>query len=140
MTGRKVWRGIEPWVPRVALLVLPAVWIALAVTLPVSAGRNLTVDVVCSSGNPVVGVWIESRSGGSSFARRGDERSAAFTRYTFRQEFSAPYQVRVGCGGDARQWGLPVESADSDRAYRRLLCEDADPVSARTVGCRDQRL
>jgi hypothetical protein len=140
MTGpdRDAKRRLEAWIPRVALVVLPAAWALLAATLPTSAYRDLTVDVFCTSGNPVVGVWIESRSGGSWFAQRGDTGSAAVVRYTFRQKFTDPYQVRVGCGGNQQQWGLTVASSFSNRAYRRLACNDADAAAAKTGGCRDQ--
>jgi hypothetical protein len=126
------------WIPRAALIALPTAWIVLAATLPVSADRELTIDVFCTSGNPVVGVWIESRSGASWFAQRGDVGSAMVVRYTFRQKFTDLYQARVGCGGNQQQWGLTVVSSFSDRAYRRLACHDTDGTAARTDGCRDQ--
>ncbi|MEU9742200.1 hypothetical protein AB0E12_23750 [Micromonospora chersina] len=131
-------RRRETWIPRATLVVLPAAWVALAATLPASADRDVTIDVFCTSGNPVVGVWIESRSGGSWFARRGDAGSATSVRYTFKQKFTDAYQARVGCGGNQQQWGLTVVSSYSDRPYRRLACDDADDARAAANGCRDQ--
>jgi len=131
-------RRLDVWIPRVALIALPTAWIVLAATLPASADRELTIDVFCTSGNPVVGVWIESRSGASWFAQRGDAGSATVVRYTFRQNFTDLYQARVGCGGNQQQWGLTVVSSFSDRAYRRLACNDTDATAARNDGCRDQ--
>ncbi|MGI5238558.1 hypothetical protein [Dactylosporangium sp. CA-139066] len=131
-------RRLEAWIPRVALVVLPAVWGVLAATLPTSTDRDLTIDVFCTTGNPVVGVWIESQSGGSGFAQPGEPGTAAVIRYTFRQQFTGRYQARVGCGGNRQQWGLSVSSSFSDRTYRRLACNDADADTARSAGCRDQ--
>ncbi|MFV2022264.1 hypothetical protein [Micromonospora sp. LOL_023] len=129
---------VEAWISRAALFVLPAAWIVLAATLPTSAERILTIDVFCTSGNPVVGVWIESRSGGSGFAQRSDSGSTAVVRYTFRQRFADAYQAHVGCGGNQQQWGLPVVSSFSDRTYRRLVCVDIDDAIAEAEGCRDR--
>ncbi|MEV6521517.1 hypothetical protein AB0M43_06255 [Longispora sp. NPDC051575] len=129
-------RWCDTWIPRIALLVLPAVWILLAVTLPAPGSRNLTIDVSCTSGNPVVGVWIESRSGGSGFAERDGSATAGLARFVFRQQFAGPYQARVGCGGTPAQWGRTGGSADNDRAHRRLTCQDTSTDSG---DCLDQK-
>jgi hypothetical protein len=130
--------GSRTWIPRIALVVLPVAWAGLAVTLPTKSNRDLTVDVSCASGNPVVAVWIESRPGGSRFARKGESGRSTDTRFTFRQTFTGPYQVRAGCGGTPEQWGVTVWSAYDDRPYRRLACDDLTVVGTRGAGCDDR--
>ncbi|WP_254897367.1 hypothetical protein [Amycolatopsis sp. Hca4] len=116
---------------------LVIVWAALAVTLPVAVYRDLTTDVSCTSGNPVVAVWIESSSGGSGFARAGQPGSAAAARYLFRQNFAARYQIRVGCGGSVEQWGITAKSTYSEEPYRRIVCDDVHLDGLLTGNCRD---
>lgn len=131
-------RRVGAWVPRIALAVFPATWITLAATLPTAANRDLTIDVSCTSGNPVVAIWIESRSGGSWFAQEGEPGHTKVKRYTYRQKFTEKYQVRVGCGGTQQQWGITVMSSYSDRSYRRLLCDDVNITHTAHDGCRDE--
>ncbi|MFF5084030.1 hypothetical protein ACFY36_43845 [Actinoplanes sp. NPDC000266] len=113
-------------------------WLGLALTLPESDGRDLTIDVACASGNPVVAVWIESRSGGSDYADPGDPGRTAIKRFTFRQKFSDVYQVRVGCGGSRAQWGITVLSSYDEPPYRRLDCDDVEVTGTRGAGCFDR--
>ncbi len=131
-------RRVNAWLPRIALVVFPAAWIVLAATLPTAANRGLTIDVVCTSGNPVVAIWVESRSGGSWWGQKGEPGRTTVKRYTFVQTFTDQYQVRVGCGGTQQHWGITVVSSYNDRPYRRLVCDDVNITDTTADGCRDQ--
>ena len=131
-------QSVGRWASRVGLVGLPVLWLVLASTLPRASFRDLTIDVVCTSGNPAVQVWIESRSGGSEFAKPNSLTQATVARFVFVQTFTGPYQVRVGCGGTPQQWGLTVVSTYGDQTYRRLVCHDLGYHDASTTGCVDQ--
>jgi hypothetical protein len=129
---------LSSWIPRIAILVLAALWIILAATLPQATRRDLTVDVSCTSGNPVVAMWIESRSGGSGLAQEGAADRTSIKRYIFRQTFLGSYQVRVGCGGRAEQWGVTVKSSYLDRPYRLITCDDTFGTAPDAERCVDR--
>ncbi|MFI9011383.1 hypothetical protein ACIGNX_29510 [Actinosynnema sp. NPDC053489] len=124
--------------PYVLLAVLVATWVVLAATVPVTSNRNLTIDVSCASGNPPVGIWVESASGGSWWGEEGEGGSTAVKRFTFRQRFTAEYRVDVGCGGTSGNWGVSAKSANGSAAYRRLVCDDDRLAGTTAAQCRDQ--
>ncbi|GLW91711.1 hypothetical protein [Actinokineospora globicatena] len=123
------------WLPHGLLAGLIVIWVALAATVSAANSRQLTIDVSCSSGNPPVGVWVESSTGGSWWADPGEPGTGVARRYVFQQEFSGPYRVNVGCGGTAGAWGISVSSVDAAQPFRRLVCEDRRTTGGR---CEDQ--
>lgn len=133
--GRRA--GAATWVPYVLLTALVTTWVVLAVRVPVTSNRQLTIDVSCASGNPPVGIWVESASGGSWWGEEGRTGSTSATRFTFQQRFTGDYRVDVGCGGTSRNWGISARSTSGSGAYRRLICDDDRPTGT-TAGCRDQ--
>jgi hypothetical protein len=128
-------RRLDRYLSYVVLILLVLAWLVLFTTLPRAADRQLTLDITCRSGNPVVGVWVESATGGSSWAQRGE---ASRSRFIFKQPFKGDYQVRAGCGGNAGQWGVEARSAHSDVTYRRLLCDDVEFTPPQPASCRDE--
>ncbi|CCH31942.1 hypothetical protein ABZ816_42050 [Actinosynnema sp. NPDC047251] len=131
-------RPAVAWLPYLLLAALLSTWVVLAATLPVAGNRQLTIDVSCTSGNPPVGVWVESASGGSWWAEEGRPGPAAATRFTFQQAFTGEYRVDVGCGGTAEHWGVAATSAGGSAPYRRLVCDDENLAGTATGGCRDR--
>ncbi|MEU0884073.1 hypothetical protein ABZ345_36225 [Lentzea sp. NPDC005914] len=126
------------WFPRVALVVLPVLWIYLGTTLPIATNREVTVDVSCSSGFPVAAVWIESTSGASWYATESPRGTAPFQRFTFKQRFMATYQIRAGCGGTQQQWGITAVSTYGANQYRRVVCDDVHINSISVESCADR--
>jgi hypothetical protein len=120
-----------------AVVVLVAGWIVLLGSLPKAAHRTVTLDVVCTSGQPPVAVWIESASGGSGWAQRGEPGTSPVRRFVYQQAFEGPYEARVGCGGTTERWSIETRSAWQANPYRRLTCDDT--ATAPPPGpCRDQ--
>ncbi|KOV90228.1 hypothetical protein ADL03_02050 [Nocardia sp. NRRL S-836] len=126
--------------PYVLLTILVLTWVVLAATAPAAVNRQLTVDVTCTSGNPAVGAWIESSTGGSWWAEKGEPGTSTARRFVFTQVFEGSYRVDVGCGGTEGQWGVPASSADSSAPYRKLACDDLNVTVTDTVRsrCHDQ--
>src|SRR4051812_9992094 len=120
------------------VVALLAGWIVLLVTLPKAAHRTLTLDVVCTSGQPPVGVWIESSSGGSGWAQRGEPAATPARRFVYQQEFTGLYEARVGCGGTTERWGVETRSSQLTSLYRQLTCDDAAAVPPTPGLCRDR--
>jgi hypothetical protein len=128
----------DRWLSYAVLVILVALWVALMVTVPQAATRSLTLDITCRSGNAVVGVWVENASGASGWAQRSGPSGSAGGRFIFRQLFDADYEVRVGCGGNADDWGVVARSARSRWSYRRMLCDDVDFTPPAPAPCRDE--
>lgn len=128
------------WLPYLLLTALIVTWVVLAMTAPVADNRQLTVDVTCTSGNPAVGAWVESSTGGSWWAENGEPGTSVARRFVFKQAFSGSYRVDVGCGGTRELWGVPASSADGSAPYRRLTCDDLHVTVTTTVAsrCYDQ--
>lgn len=136
MTGARR-SPVDSWAPYALLALLVAAWIALAAAVPVVNNRQVVIDVSCSSGNPAVGVWVESATGGSWWAERGASSSGPATRYTYTQPFTGEYQVNVGCGGTELHWGVTAKSDSGTSPHRRLVCDDH--VAGTTAGrCLDR--
>ena len=129
---------MDAWTSYTLLTVLLVAGIVLALTVPTATNRGLTFDIVCTSGNPVVGAWVESASGGSYWAQKGRAGRATAARFVFRQVFTGEYQVNVGCGGTEEQWGVEGQSARSSHPYRRLVCDDLHVPPSGNVRCWDQ--
>ncbi len=127
-----------PWLPYSLLAALVAIWVLLAVTVPATTSRQLTIDVSCSSGNPPVGVWVESSTGGSWWAIEGEPGAGPARRFVFQQEFNGPYQVNVGCGGTAANWGISASSVEATQPFRYLVCEDRHGTDTSGGRCEDQ--
>ena len=111
--------------PFVALATQICVGVALAATLPVAKPADIGGSVQCSSGRPVVGVWIEGFNGGSQFASiRRDETDPKITDYAYRLPDGGAYQVRVGCGGRPGDWADTVLSSYVGGASHDFVCHD----------------
>ena len=132
------WKRFDAWLSFAVLILLIGLWIVLAATVPKATNRSLTFDISCASGNAVVGVWVESASGGSGWAQESDPSESAVKRYTFQQVFNGSYEVRVGCGGNRDNWGIVANSVQGDRPYRRLVCDDVNSTLPLPAHCRDQ--
>jgi hypothetical protein len=103
------------------LSVITALWL----TLPQPHSRSVAGSVRCASGSPVVGVWVEGRSGGSWFAELNwSDPSRSVARYTYLLPSGGQYQVRVGCGGSSGDWGTTSYSPFVDDARRDFVCDD----------------
>lgn len=122
----------------VVLSILIVGWAVLVITLPRATNRTLTFDVVCRSGNPVVGMWVESVSGGSYWGQAGEPGAAGFARFTYQHTFDGDYELRVGCGGSAQTWGVEARSTQGAWTYRRIVCDDIDFSPPAPARCRDE--
>jgi hypothetical protein len=118
----------------VAVLVLG---LGLALTLPQKVDTRLSLEITCSSGAPVVGVWVEAERGGSGFSERPSGGTANTGPYLFNLEFGGAYHVNVGCGGSRQDWKKETSSTRSDQSVRSLACDDTN--DHKPGPCRDQR-
>ena len=95
-------------------------------TLPKPEPRTVTGSARCSSGAPVVGVWVEGRSGGSWWAddfipKTTDPSTASFVKLL---PHGGQYQVRVGCGGTRADWRTTNYSQYVDEGHHDFICDD----------------
>ena len=80
--------------------------------------------VICASGSPVVGVWIESEAGGSGFAERGDDIGGR-SSYSYTLPNGGRYRAHVGCGGTEQQWATNNKSDFVSGSQNSFLCNDS---------------
>ena len=85
--------------------------------------------VECASGEPVVGVWVESASAGSGWAERS-EPGASRVEYRYTLPVAGRYQLHVGCGGGESDWGSTNFSPFVDGPLNSFICRD-------TAGAQD---
>lgn len=70
-----------------------------------AAPVTVSGTVLCPTGMPVVGVWVQSSGGGSRFAKREPATSVtAMSVYSARVS-SGAVELHVGCGGTPAKWG-----------------------------------
>lgn len=60
--------------------------------------------VVCPSGAPVVGVWVQSTGGGSKFAARAPSKGGTTMSIYSARVNSGAVELHVGCGGTPAKW------------------------------------
>ena len=111
----------------VAICLVAALGVYLWLRLPVLVPRTVSGEVRCSSGDPVVGVWVRVIIGdqsGNGFAQLGppspDRPATLFTR----EVKGKSYVVHVGCGGTRQNWKMTAYSPTIEVTTSRLVCFD----------------
>jgi len=101
-------------------------------TLPVAASPiDAAGKVVCASGAPVVGVWVETEAGDSGWAKLSDANGGE-AMYSYRLRFGGRYQLHVGCGGTATAWGSSNFTPFVDGGEHSFTCLDEVGKTAET--------
>lgn len=128
---------------RMRLLAVSAV-IAVVISTFAAASASAAVNyqirgsVVCSDGQPVVGVWMESSGGGSGWAGwtryPGRPHVARYAR-TFTTSLSTTIYLNVGCGGSPSRWASSSRTPSRTASSGAILFMNArcDP-SAKKCG------
>ena len=108
--GNPIQVGPRQFFARVTLVLL-SLFLMIGLTPgPASAAGTVTVrgTVVCNSGRPVVGVWVNSSGGGSGLSKftpmPGKSNVAWYTRTLSFSTAATALELRVGCGGSASSW------------------------------------
>ena len=104
------------WLSRMAVLLFLVASVSLADVAAANAAGSITVrgTVSCDGGKKVVGVWVNSSSGGSRFATwtafPGRPDVATYSK-ALSTTLPTKLRIDVGCGGTASQWGSNNKSA-----------------------------
>ena len=59
-SSRRIWQRVDVWISYLALTVLIVLGVVLTATVPRTTEGAITLDITCTSGNPVVSVWIDA--------------------------------------------------------------------------------
>ncbi|HEY7145788.1 MAG TPA: hypothetical protein VH637_16225 [Streptosporangiaceae bacterium] len=111
-------------------------------------GTTVTGSVACTSGQPVVGVWVAASTGqaDSGLAHLGPPGTSGFSypigsrgTFSYRLPHAGSYALHVGCGGTAHNWASSDYSALLSSRTVHLRCQDP-PVSAQGTAARGQCL
>jgi surface antigen len=132
-------KALRRWFVAIAAVMVAAVSAEVASSTASAAARS-TVNgvVVCNTGRPVVGVWVEASAGGSGWA--------GWTALPGRPNvatYSGPFQaggtvsLHVGCGANGNQWlsdnwtpAIPTNGSKTINTW----CNDANgPGAVRCV-------
>ena len=108
-------------------LALCLVVLGLTATAPAaSAAVTLNGTVQCISGEPVVGVWVVSNTGGTGWANftpaSGLPSKASFSKSVTNTN---SYYLSVGCGGNAQTWHTTNYSDTVSGNSKYFSCWDA---------------
>ncbi|MFI1258674.1 serine/threonine-protein kinase [Streptomyces netropsis] len=96
---------------------------ATATAAPTSDQGVVGGSVSCTSGNLVVGVWVEAERGsGFAFIRLD---SAGSSSYQYTLPSSETYTLHVGCGGTSKEWAVSVNDAPKVSGRQNsFICND----------------
>ena len=96
--------------------------------------------VQCTSGAPVVGVYVETGTSVQGFASFDAAQSRSVASFAYSVPSDHPYSVHVGCGGTPSAWATDNRSDDVMGAVHSLVCADGQAVAEHShYGvCRDQ--
>lgn len=113
-----------------------AVSIVLLLTFPDRSPSAISGTVTCSSGNAVVGIWVEAHTGASGWADFKPAADRATVRYNYRLRYGGAYVLHIGCGGTSVDWKTSNRTTKTTDAGRDFLCSD-DALGAKEEGlCR----
>lgn len=140
MSGRAVSRAFAS-----ASLVFVIVAATLAVSPPAGAATAMLVrgTVRCSSGQPAVGVWVQSSRDGSGFATTSWQFPNAggyryFQRTVSSSTSTSTISIHVGCGGSPASWAKDLYSPNytvgSSGRTINLACSSG--AATHTVACK----
>lgn len=129
MSPKPVKRG--RWIRRILAITAPAMLVSLAYAAPpASAATSVTVHgtVRCTNGAKVVGVWINSSAGGSTWANwtpYPGTASVAIIRKTISTNFPTQLRLDVGCGGTPASW-----ASNNKTTLLRMSSGSSNPMNA----------
>lgn len=90
------------------LLVIVVTLLGLEIAGPTAAEAatsSVSGVVVCTTGNPVVGVWVDSSAGGSGWAGWSRQPGAPHVaQYSRAISPGGSVSLHVGCGGEPSRW------------------------------------
>lgn len=125
--------NIDRIISHVLASLLVALGLILLITVPRVTNERITLEVTCTSGAPVVGLWLEASLGGSGWGEPADSTTPSTKNYGFILPFGGSYEAHVGCGGNRDRWEVNVKSDRRNAPQRRLMCHDR----ANEVKCVD---
>lgn len=90
---------------------------------------GVTGKVRCSTGQPVVGVWVQSRRQGGSYAkvRRGEDGWFTYNGWAIANH---SYRLHIGCGGQPGDWRSESRTQQVKAVNLTLSCDDSPTVLA----------
>jgi hypothetical protein len=93
-----------------------------------SGSVEVSGQVACTSGRPVVGVWVQATTG-SGFASRKGIGDSSTSDYWYWLPTSEPYALHVGCGGSPSIWAVAVYSPVVGGTHNSFDCVDVSTNS-----------
>jgi hypothetical protein len=93
-----------------------------------SGGVEVSGQVACTSGRPVVGVWVQADAG-SGFASRKGLGDGSTSDYWYWLSTPEPYALHVGCGGSPSSWAVAVYSSVVGGTHNSFDCVDVSTNS-----------
>ena len=90
---------------------------------PSPGPTEVTGQLSCSSGKPVVGVWVQAVTA-SGWASWQSVDNATETDYEFSLPQPQSYSLHVGCGGTGASWGIAVYSPFVLGTHNSFNCDD----------------
>lgn len=105
------------------LVLMGFVWV-----WPTDSEYDVSGEVMCESGAPVVGVWIVNRDDSGTWARvrPGPDGFVVFNGTALGDS----HRLNVGCGGTPSQWKAEARSPWSSQNDTRLVCDDSPATIA----------
>jgi hypothetical protein len=92
-------------------------------TAAVAASFHITGQIACTSGKPVVGVWV-SAVAGSAFAPWRGLGNGATADWWYDLPKSEDYSLHVGCGGSPSSWAVATYTTTVSGGHNSFDCHD----------------
>jgi hypothetical protein len=95
---------------------------AVIATTAMTNDHKVSGFLTCSSGHPVVGVWLHgtSASGWAKLENTADGR----TEYSYKLPRGNDYSLHVGCGGTSDKWAVDPHTAEVSGTRNSFDCFD----------------
>jgi len=100
-----------------------------------AAGGNpvaVTGHVQCTSGAPVVGVYVDTGTSARGFASFDAVESRSAANFAYSVLGGRSYSVHVGCGGTPSAWATDNRSDDVTGTAHSFICADGQAVTERS--------
>ncbi|MCV7277068.1 hypothetical protein [Mycolicibacter arupensis] len=105
---------------------------AISVASPptaIAAPQKVSGQIACINSASPVGVWIQAESSKSGWASKNvpiEMGGFSKVNFSYTLDKGGRYQVHVGCGGTAKNWGSNIKSGYVS-GNRNFVCNDAKP-------------
>ena len=96
---------------------------------PKSGPFDISGEISCISGQPVVGVWIAAAKG-SGYSPWQGQGSGSTATFWYTLPATESYSLHVGCGGTGSDWQVATYSGTVTSADNNFACDDVTGQAA----------